>query len=175
MSAVAQDEEKIEMSNHEKFLFDLNGFIVLRNVLNEEEVQQLNDAIDANIHKAVSRETAGLKKCREGLKTISGGQQGRSGRMLGWDAPHGDAFRRLLVHRKLAPYITALCGEGYRLDHHPLVILQGKNSEGFRCTVVHYQATTASLRVDSTQSFSIIVGMARYGTPFGNVCQFMRL
>ena len=73
MSAVAQDENKIEMSNHEKFLFDLNGFIVLRNVLNEEEVQQLNDAIDANIHKAVSRETAGLKNA-EGFKIISGGQ-----------------------------------------------------------------------------------------------------
>ena len=64
MSAVAQDENKIEMSNHEKFLFDLNGFIVLRNVLNEEEVQQLNDAIDANIHKAVTKHPAGMKSLK---------------------------------------------------------------------------------------------------------------
>ena len=86
MSAVAQDEEKLEMSNHEKFLFDLNGFIVLRNVLNEEEVQQLNDAIDANIHKAVSRETAGLKNAVKDSKLSAEGSRVDLGGMLGWDA-----------------------------------------------------------------------------------------
>ena len=86
--------------------------------------------------------------------------------MLGWESPHGDMFRRLLVdqqntlllffiflsktncmycilyftfnyffylkaHRDITPYLISLCGEGYRLDHQPIVILQNKNSEGF--------------------------------------------
>jgi hypothetical protein len=45
--------------------------------------------------------------------------------MLGWNAKDGEMFRRLLVHRNLAPYLTELVGEGYRLDHQPLVLLQG--------------------------------------------------
>ena len=53
------------------------------------------------------------------------------GGMLGWASPHGDVFRRLLCHRNIAPYLIDLCGEGYRLDHHPLVIVQDKDSEGF--------------------------------------------
>ena len=125
------EKESFKMTNHEKFLFDLNGFIVLRNVLNEDEVKEMNDAIDANIHKAVRRETKGLKNAVVNSKLSADGSRIDLGGMLGWEKPHGDPFRRLLVHRKLAPYITALCGEGYRLDHHPLVILQGRNSEGF--------------------------------------------
>ena len=120
------EKESFKMTNHEKFLFDLNGFIVLRNVLNEDEVKEMNDAIDANIHKAVRRETKGLKNAVVNSKLSADGSRIDLGGMLGWEKPHGDPFRRLLVHRKLAPYITALCGEGYRLDHHPLVILQGR-------------------------------------------------
>ena len=48
--------------------------------------------------------------------------------MLHWEEP---GFRELLAHPKLAPYVTALCGAGYRLDHQPMVLLQDGGSEGF--------------------------------------------
>ena len=40
-------------------------------------------------------------------------------------------FRKLVAHPSIAPYLNTLCGEGYRMDHQPFVILQNKNSEGF--------------------------------------------
>jgi hypothetical protein len=51
------------------------------------------------------------------------------------DAPlcstrQSSTFRAVLTHPKLVPYYTALCGEGYRMDHQPLVIAQGADSEG---------------------------------------------
>ena len=49
--------------------------------------------------------------------------------MLGWD--DGDPFRGLLAHPRIAPYLAALLGDGYRLDHQPMALLQDAGSEGF--------------------------------------------
>ena len=38
---------------------------------------------------------------------------------------------QVLAHPRLVPYYRALCGEGYRLDHQPLLIAQDQDSEGF--------------------------------------------
>ena len=40
-------------------------------------------------------------------------------------------FRDLLCHPNILPTLHELVGEGYRLDHAPLVLLQRKGSEGF--------------------------------------------
>ena len=47
--------ENYKMNPQETFLFDLNGFIVIRNVLNEIEVQEMNTAIDEHIDQAKPR------------------------------------------------------------------------------------------------------------------------
>ena len=39
----------LEMTEHEKFLFDLQGFLHVKNVLTSQEVKALNDAIAANV------------------------------------------------------------------------------------------------------------------------------
>jgi hypothetical protein len=46
------------------------------------------------------------------------------GGMLGWEEPHREIFRNLLAHPKLVPYLHMVIGEGYRLDHSPLIIAQ---------------------------------------------------
>lgn len=46
------------------------------------------------------------------------------GGMLFWEQPHCEVFRNMLCHPKLVPYITELCGMGYRLDHQPLLLAQ---------------------------------------------------
>jgi len=111
------------MSPEESFLFDLNGLVVVRGLLSPTEVAELNVAIDA--HDKYSRDDPELKNANvfsaEGSRIDMGG-------MLSWETP---AFRRLLAHHKLVPYLNALCGPGYRLDHHPMVILQKRHSEGF--------------------------------------------
>ena len=43
------------MTPEDKFLFDLNGFIVVRNAINETEVSNMNAAIDEHIDKARPR------------------------------------------------------------------------------------------------------------------------
>ena len=43
------------MTPEDKFLFDLNGFIVVRNAINEMEVSKMNAAIDEHIEKAQPR------------------------------------------------------------------------------------------------------------------------
>jgi hypothetical protein len=44
------------------------------------------------------------------------------GGMLGWDNPYREVFRKMLCHPKVIPYLHMFVGEGYRLDHSPLVI-----------------------------------------------------
>ena len=45
------------------------------------------------------------------------------GGMLGWEeGEQREGFRKLLDHPKLREYLRLLLGEGYRLDHSPLVI-----------------------------------------------------
>lgn len=53
------------------------------------------------------------------------------GGMLRWEQPDCDFFRSVLAHPRLLPYLSSICGPGYRLDHQPLLIAQGRDSEGF--------------------------------------------
>lgn len=119
------------MNSYENFLFDLNGFIILRNVLTNEEVNSMNTAIDFYKDKIKPREIAELKNAKAGTTMSSTGSRQDLGGMLGWQGESGATFRRLLCHRNVTPYLIELCGEGYRLDHHPIVLLQDNDSEGF--------------------------------------------
>jgi len=119
------------MSDYEKFLFDLNGFLVLRNVLSADEVAAANAAIDARSEYLRSREDATLRNALEGSPHSAAGPRMDMGGMLSWPKPHCEPFRKLLAHPRLVPYLNTLLGPGYRLDHQPLVVAQDKDSEGF--------------------------------------------
>lgn len=121
------------MSDAERFFFDLNGVLVVRGALSPEEVAAANTAVDA--HAGESKERQGeLRNTTPGTPLAGDGTTGRVelGGMLGWPQPHCKPFRQLLAHPGLVPYLTELCGPGYRLDHLPLLISQRKGSEGFR-------------------------------------------
>jgi len=119
------------MTSYEKFLFDLNGFIVLRNMLTPQEVDAMNAAVDAHKDGIRERKASALQNTPLASKLSAPGNRQDLGGMLGWKGEHGNIFRGMLTHPKISPYLIELCGEGYRLDHQPLVLLQGKNSEGF--------------------------------------------
>lgn len=108
-----------------------NGFLVVRNVFTPEEVAAANAAIDAHSAQLRSREAAALRNAKDGTPMSAEGPRKDMGGMLWWEQPHCDVFRQVLVHPRLVPYYTALCGDGFRLDHQPLVIAQSSNSEGF--------------------------------------------
>ena len=71
------------MTERERFLFDLNGFLVLRNVFTPEEVAKANAAIDANKAALAAREKD-LRNAKEGTPMAAAGPRNDMGGMLWW-------------------------------------------------------------------------------------------
>src|SRR5262249_10173364 len=86
------------MNDCEKYLFDLQGYLVLEDVLSPDEVRALNRRIDEQSLPEPSLES----------------REGRFGRFLGWGQPFGG----LLDPPAILPSLTVLRGDGFRLDHY---------------------------------------------------------
>ena len=125
-------ESEHAVSDVDKFLFDTNGFVIVKNVFSKTDLKEFHDAIDAHAH--LIHERKGQLRLTAAKTPLSG--DGKTGRkdlagFLGWDTPHADPFRSVLAHPKLVPYLHELVGPGYRLDHNPLLIMQDPGAEGF--------------------------------------------
>lgn len=120
------------MSEDEKFWFDLNGFVKIKNVFNKEEVTKMNQVIDKRNKEFKQRDSPGLRNTKDD-SPLAGDKVGRKdmGGMLAWPSPDSDLFRSVLNHPNLLSYYLELVGEGYRLDHLPLILAQNKGTEGF--------------------------------------------
>ena len=80
------------MTPEEKFLFDLNGYLVIKNVLSPAELTDLN--------KIADEKSAGKPGVRES-------------RVSKWGAP----YQALIDHPKVLPYLVELIDASFRLDH----------------------------------------------------------
>jgi ectoine hydroxylase-related dioxygenase (phytanoyl-CoA dioxygenase family) len=126
------DEERYEMSQDERYLFDLNGFLVVRGVLSEEDVAEANRAIDAHQDEMKERSSTELRNAKKGTPMYGSGPGRKDlGGVLEWPSGQSKVFKSILAHPKLRPYFHGLLGKGYRMDHMPFVITQGKGAEGF--------------------------------------------
>lgn len=85
------------LTEHERYRFDLDGFLVRRGALSAAEVGALNAAVDA-------------------LRLPRPGESISSQRFNGHLA-HDQAFRDLLDHPALLGVLVDLCGPTVRLDH----------------------------------------------------------
>ncbi|CAK0791722.1 unnamed protein product [Prorocentrum cordatum] len=121
------------------------------------EVAAANAAIDAHAADIRERRDPELRNARAGSALAGDGESGRRdlGGMLGWPPPHSDPFRSWLAHPRLVPYLNELCGEGYRMDHLPMVILQSKGSEGFK---LHGGPVTSAGRFNPTLQYRCVGG-----------------
>ena len=83
------------MTVEEKFVFDLEGYIVIKNVLTAAEIAELNDLTDRN------------------FKTYPYGEeeQGRVTSLLSWANP----VKHLIDHRRILPYLIGLLAREYDL------------------------------------------------------------
>jgi len=133
MPTSTSDAPAAGMTDLERYQFDLNGFLVVRNVFSPEEIAAANAAIDARSSSIVERD--GDLRLGGGKEDALGGDgvRGRAdlGGMLGWPSPDRDLFRAMLTRPRLVPYYRALCGDGYRMDHLPLLIQQETGADGF--------------------------------------------
>lgn len=83
------------MTPEEKFIFDLEGYIVIKNVLSAQELADLNALADAVFTE----------------------QKEESDRRRSQVSRWGPASQRLIDHPKIVPYLLELLGPKFRIDH----------------------------------------------------------
>ena len=102
------------MNDQEKYLFDLRGYLVVKNALTAAEVAAL-----ANIFE---RDTEALNA------GFAGSDRGHplSEESMAWSScsllDYGGPFLDLVDTPKIIPYLEALLGQHYRLDHDYLKV-----------------------------------------------------
>ncbi|MEM9926346.1 MAG: phytanoyl-CoA dioxygenase family protein [Cyanobacteria bacterium P01_D01_bin.50] len=92
------------MNEFERYLFDLQGFLVVENVLSNEEIAILRELVDNQI---------ALKNQPEASKL-------RFDSLLSWGKP----LRNLIDNPRITPYLSELLGGKFRLDHDYLHIIR---------------------------------------------------
>jgi len=150
-STIPAEQYPTEMSEAERYLFDLNGFLVIRNVLTPEQVAACHAAIDDHAAEAVPRSDPTLRNAIEGSPMYGSGPPRLDlGGIFEWDGTDSDVFKSILAHPRLVPLFHGLLGRGYRLDHIPFVLMNNKGGEGFQlhggtvdCTSGEYNSNLA--------------------------------
>eukprot|EP00551_Chaetoceros_affinis_P018045 CAMPEP_0203727966 /NCGR_PEP_ID=MMETSP0092-20131115/12498_1 /ASSEMBLY_ACC=CAM_ASM_001090 /TAXON_ID=426623 /ORGANISM="Chaetoceros affinis, Strain CCMP159" /LENGTH=92 /DNA_ID=CAMNT_0050609813 /DNA_START=161 /DNA_END=439 /DNA_ORIENTATION=+ len=61
----------LEMTDDERYLFDLNGYLIIRNVLSSEEVRLANEIIDKHQQQMIERKEAALRNAVKGTNFYS--------------------------------------------------------------------------------------------------------
>ena len=107
------------MTEQERYLFDLQGFLVVPNALDMEQLEALNALLDAHIAQDVAPDAGSH----------------RFGKLLSWGKPYLD----LVDNPRISPHLEELLGARFRLDHdYADIIRTGKGPIG---TTLHGGAT----------------------------------
>ena len=122
-----------DFSDDERYLFDLNGYLLIRNVLTKEEVAQANRAIDNHESQMKSRTDKELRNATPNTSLFGSGPPRKDlGGVLEWGEVESRVFKSILAHPKLVPRFHGILGKGYRMDHLPFIISSDKGGEGFQ-------------------------------------------
>ena len=110
------------MTDDERYLFDLNGFLVVRNVLSPKEVAAANAAIDKHSSDIIERSDGELRNAIKGT-ALYGNGPGRQdlGRVLEW--PDGDLGSLSIDTGAPATGSSVSRIVGKRLSHGSLALL----------------------------------------------------
>lgn len=96
------------MTEEEKFVFDLEGYLVIKDVLSPRELDALNALVDQHL--------AGWDNHpRNDLNKVSN-----------W----GQATKNLIDHPKILPYLIELIGPKVRIDHDYAIIMNRGDARG---------------------------------------------
>ena len=115
------------MTDSEKYLFDVHGYLLIEGALSPAEVGAANAAID-HYSDQISIRPNDLANSSETLRGTTG--RGDLGGMLTWEKPHCDVFREMIAHPKIAPYLEELLGTGFRLEGLSIITMD-EGAEGF--------------------------------------------
>ena len=105
-------EGRITVNEEEKYLFDLQGFLVVEDALDQAQLRSLNLLVDRKVKEEVPLES----------ETHRFGNT-----LLSWGQP----FQDLVDNPRITPYLGELLGDPFRLDHDYLdIIHSGKGPIG---------------------------------------------
>lgn len=119
------------LTDRETYLFDLQGWLVVPGLLDRQEVDALNRALDANADR---RRDDDEDLVQESTALAGAPRRGYRG-MLEWPRPWCEPFRRLIAHPRLVPYLDGTLGRGWHLDHPPEVFDYPTGTQG---QVLHF-------------------------------------
>ena len=107
------------MTPEEKFMFDLDGYLVIKDVLSREELDVLNAVAD----RAFPRDYGDVEADGE-----FGNARGvrRAPSIVNWDV----ACRDLIDHPNVLPYLVDLLGPKFRLDHDYAIFMMKNGKRG---------------------------------------------
>ena len=104
------------MMEKEEYFWDLNGHLVVRDVLEKDEIAEVNEALDF-VQRGIHEGAGELG----GATSLSGtpARWYRGDNLLSLPRPHCEPFRKMLAHAKIVQRLVRMCGKGVRLDHGP--------------------------------------------------------
>ena len=132
------------VNDDEKYIFDLNGYLVLREVMSPDQVARCNRAID---HHADQLEPHERRLEGDSQVLASEVRQHWMSGMLTWDAPWCEPFRELLVHPRVSSCLTEILGSGWRINVGPDLVTMETGCAG------HYLHGGGVERPDFTQTY----------------------
>lgn len=115
------------MTDRERYYWDLNGHLVVRNLLTARELKAANDAIDYVENRCANGRDEESDFLRESAQPRFMGETLTRTRnnipfLLMLRPPHCDPFRRMISHPRTLSLLRFMCGRGFRLDHGPQFI-----------------------------------------------------
>ena len=125
------------MTEHERYLFDLRGYLVAEDILSPELVRALNESID---HHQDQIRVRGPGQALDGCHDTQGGRasdalkgshgRGDFGGFLFWETPWCRPFRDLIALLAVLRYMFGAIGPEFRLDSVDGITMT-TGSEGF--------------------------------------------
>lgn len=114
------------MNDEERYLFDLQGSLVVRDVISKEHILALNtylDTLDWEKRSGSKHVHVGMDQdyVRRGNSDPERGPVDLyAGLLYDWGLP----FRQLINHQRLQPYLATLLGPDFRLDHQYAILMK---------------------------------------------------
>ncbi len=108
------------MDAKERYFWDLQGHLIVRNVLSSKELEALNHALDYVIESGAINQSEENRGAADSAFLRGAGPRWAHGtNLLNLPKPHCEPVRQLLAHPQIVSRLNVMCGKGFRLDHGP--------------------------------------------------------
>lgn len=108
----------------EFYFWDLNGYLVIRDIMSKEDIELANEAIDTFSDRIVVG-----NELSDGSKSLAGTGRPILGALMELPKPYCEPFRRMVGHPAVTHRLTWMGGSGFRCGG-PTAFLSEKGSTG---------------------------------------------